>query len=573
MNEPGATSGAFWYLIRRSARNRLRRQGARLRQPRYAAAFALGLLYFWFFFLRSNRSGALGPEAQGALLGLFGVLVLSYLAWSWLFGTDRTALAFTRAEVALLFPAPVTRRQLILFKLARTQFGILFSVVIWSVILNRAGDPLASLMRGAGLWMALTTLSLHRLGIGLLRAGVEEHGAAGARRSVPAMVVFAAASLAVGWTIRSHWDWVSNAEEPAAAIRALLAIVDLPPASWILYPIKVAFQPVVLRDVGPWFAAAAQAMLLLSLHVWWVLGSDAAFEEAAAEASERQAKWIAQRRARRGGGAMVKAGSTRRTIPLGAKGAPATAIVWKNILWLVRTNQLRGILIPPALILIATLVFGTRDKMGLMFGVVSGVFAAMFLLFGPATMRNDLRSDLLNLPMLKTLPIPGRALVTAQVLSGAIAIAVPQLLLVGNAFVALTLEPGASRVPPDVMLGVLLGSVPLLFALNAANFTVHNGVALLFPAWVKLGERGTTGIEATGQMMMTTLATLLSLAVLLLLPAITGAIGFLIFRSTNGTAILVAASAAGLVLAGETWLMLGALGTAFEKVEPTQVAN
>lgn len=567
-------TGAFWYLIRTSMRNRLTRQVKRLRNPRYALAFALGLVYFWFFFLRNTRSGAMDGTTTLVMLSFAGVAVLGYLAWSWIFGTDRTALAFTRAEVALLFPAPVSRRGLILYKLARSQLGILVSVVVWSLILNRAGDPVASLMRGAGLWVALSTLSLHRLGIGLWRAGATELGSGGARRSLPAMLVFLAAIGAVAWSFWSHWGWVSGAAGARQAFEAIVAILELPPASVVVYPIKLAFAPVVLREPGPWALALLQALLLLALHVWWVLSSDAAFEEAAAEASERQAKLVDQMRARRGGGAVVRSTSVRRTIPLAATGLPAVAILWKNALWMLRTHQLRGLLIPPVLLLGVTLVFAADDrKLGIVFAVLCGVFVALLLLFGPMTMRNDLRSDLLHLPMLKTLPIPGRDVVLAQVISGSLSLAISQVLLAGIAYLALTLAPGASPVPAQVLLACALAAPVFLVALNAANFTLHNGAALLFPSWVKLGEHGPGGFEATGQMMLTSLATLLGLELLLVLPALAGGIGYLVFSSEMGTGVLVGLLVASAILAAETWFMVSGLGRAFERVEPSQVGS
>lgn len=565
-------TGAFWYLIRISMRNRLQRQASRLKNPRYAVAFALGLVYFWFFFLRNTRSARMDETTTSVMLAFAGVAVLGYLAWSWVFGTDRTALAFTRAEVAMLFTAPVSRRSLILYKLARSQLGILVSVVIWSVILNRAGDPVASFMRSLGLWAAMSTLSLHRLGIGLWRAGATELGARGARRSLPALLVFVSAVSAVGWSFWSHWSWVSGAGDARGIFEAIIGITDLPPASIVFYPVRLVFAPVMLREPGPWAFAFMQSMLLLALHVWWVLTSDAAFEESAAEASEHRAKQIEQMRARRGGGVVVDVKSKRRTLRLAATGAPAVAIVWKNALWMMRTSQLRALLIPPVMLLGGLLAFGIRDpKMGLVFAILCGVFIVMLLVFGPMSMRNDLRSDLLHLPMLKTLPIPGRDVVLAQVMSGALSLVVSQMLLTGVAYIGLTFAPGTSPVPAQVLVACAIASPLFLLALNAANFTLHNGMALLFPGWVRLGERGPGGVEATGQMMLTSIATLVALALLLVVPALAGGLGYLAFSTEMGTGVLVGLLVAAAVLAAETWFMIAGLGRAFESVEPAQI--
>ncbi len=562
-------SGALWYLIRTSARNRLRRQLQRLRTPRYALAFVLGILYLWFFLFR--QGGDLEPwRGQGmeVVAGLFGVLVVGYLAWSWVFGTDRTALAFSRAEVAMLFPAPITRRALILYKLARSQLGILLSVVVWSVLLNRGGDAATSLMRGVGLWTAITTLSLHRLGIGLRRAGAAEHGADGVVRSLPALAVTLAAVGAVAWGFGTAWPALQAADSARATLLGIQEVLESAPAAWALWPIRVAFAPVVAHEWPAWFAAIGPALLLLALHVWWVLASDSAFEEAAAEASERQAKLVEQMRTRRGGGAIVRAQSVRRTLPLAARGHAAVAIVWKNALWVLRTHQLRGLLLPPVLLLAAVLAFGGDGRTGTILGVLPLVWTAMLFVFGPMSMRNDLRSDLLHLPMLKTLPIAGREVVLAQVMSGALTIALPQVLLLVVSGVAALRAPAQVPLPAQAIPGVLVAAPPLLLALNAAHFSLHNGLALLFPGWVKLGERGPSGIEATGQMMLTSIATLLGLALLLFLPAVGATMAFVAARAELGTGVLLAGLVAAALLALETWAMIHALGGAFERVEP-----
>ena len=59
------------------------------------------------------------------LLGALALFVIVLLAW--IIPHERAALTFTEAEVAFLFPAPITRRTLIHFKLLRSQLGIFFT--------------------------------------------------------------------------------------------------------------------------------------------------------------------------------------------------------------------------------------------------------------------------------------------------------------------------------------------------------------------------------------------------------------------------------------------------------------
>jgi ABC-2 type transport system permease protein len=172
---------ALGYLAVRSARNRIVRQVRRLRRPRYAIALLLGVAYLWAVGMRQRPASA-GPAdvspAVVELLAAVGVTII--VAYTWLFGSDRRALAFSRAEVTWLFPAPVTRSQLIRYKLLRGQFVVLFNVLLWTFLLSRDLGP-GPWRRAAAIWLLLTTLSLHRLGAALLKASLWEHGATAVR--------------------------------------------------------------------------------------------------------------------------------------------------------------------------------------------------------------------------------------------------------------------------------------------------------------------------------------------------------------------------------------------------------
>src|SRR5262245_42648676 len=125
---------ALFYLQFHSVKNRLVMRFKRLKKPKYLIGAIVGGLYFYFYFFRflfwrsparGQWSGApampniptIGPlfyESLGALV----LLVIVLLAW--IIPRERAALAFTEAEVAFLFPAPVTRRGLIHYKLLRS---------------------------------------------------------------------------------------------------------------------------------------------------------------------------------------------------------------------------------------------------------------------------------------------------------------------------------------------------------------------------------------------------------------------------------------------------------------------
>ena len=196
------TAAALVYLYQRTARNRFRRQLARLREPRYLAAVLVGALYLWWALVRNSAfrdTPLLGSGRVGQLLLALGAVALFGTAarW-WLFGTDKGTLAFTPAEVQFLFPAPVTRRALIHAKLLRMQLVILLNTVIFSIILRGGAGTGHGWRRGVALWVLFSTLALHRLGVSIVRASLQDAEAARLRRSARAALAgFGAATLSL----------------------------------------------------------------------------------------------------------------------------------------------------------------------------------------------------------------------------------------------------------------------------------------------------------------------------------------------------------------------------------------
>ena len=560
-------TGAFAYLILTSARNKLLSQIKRVRNPRYAIALALGLGYFWMvFFQRAPRadsqSSPLTPETFGTLLPIG---VLAYVAFLWISGADRTALAFSEAEVSMLFPAPVSRRGLVVYKLVRAQAAVLTTSILWLILFRSAATGLLAS------WVFLTTFSLHRLGVALVRASQAEHGSKGVRKNWLPITVFGAAAAVVVFALVSARTRFMAAAEPGEIGHTLITECAKAPLSWVLYPFRIAIAPMFAHSAETWVAAIPPALVLLALHIVWVLRSDTAFEEAAAEASAVQAKRIQDLRTRGATGGIVNPKSARRTIRLAPSGAPEIALIWKNYLWLMRSGQIRGLLGLPAIALVCSLAFAGRSAAAeILVVVMCSVVAVMILVFGPMTMRNDLRGELRHLPMLKTMPLKGREIMLAEVVSSASPTAVMQLLLVVVGLLALSFIP-KDTIPIDIRIGLLIAAPVLLLGLNFANFTVHNGMALLFPAWVRLGESGGAGVEAMGQMMLTSIVTLGLLAILLILPAMAGGAVYFVMQWPPLFAVAGAGIVAGVALGLEGYLLIGALGGALDRLEPMQI--
>ena len=95
---------ALRYLYARTLANRLRAQLARARSPRYLVAVVLGVFYLWWALFRNTKLGG-GPLASivrvETAIPVFALFALLSAARWWLFGSDRSALAFTPAEVTV----------------------------------------------------------------------------------------------------------------------------------------------------------------------------------------------------------------------------------------------------------------------------------------------------------------------------------------------------------------------------------------------------------------------------------------------------------------------------------------
>ena len=173
---------AFLFLISRSFVNRTKARLKRLKQPKYLIGAIFGVLYLGsnfvqFIFLRSGRGVKSSFAVDDSVFPLIGLVILFVLvASAWIFPHARAALVFTEAEVAFLFPAPVSRRTLIHFKLLRSQIAILFTVLLVAILTGRIFVSSQAWMRMLGWWMILSTLGLHFLGASFARTMLLERG-------------------------------------------------------------------------------------------------------------------------------------------------------------------------------------------------------------------------------------------------------------------------------------------------------------------------------------------------------------------------------------------------------------
>jgi hypothetical protein len=541
-----------------------------VRSPRYAAALLVGGLYIWAFLFRPMRNTGLASLflGQGTEMVITLLSVLTLMG-SWVFGADATALAFTQAEVSILFSAPLSRRRLIGYKLFRAQIAVLINSLIWVFVLRRGGTILPSPLRAISLWVLFSTLNLHRLGAALVRSSWREHGGIGAKRHRWSIIVFATIAIMLIAGLYSGRRALIDASDAGEFFNALGRTLASAPAIWGLYPFHLVVAPTFAKSIAEWGRLIIPAVAMLAGHSWWVLRTDAAFEEAALEASIERARRLEAMRARRSLGAVAPPRVATSTLHLASAGHPAFAIIWKNMLCLRRTIQLHVFIGPLVMSIALGTAFSTGAGWPMHVALTALNFAGLMLVLGGRLIRNDLRQDMQHLPLIKSLPMKPGDIVLAEVASSALPMAAVQIALIVIAYVALI--PTQLRFfSPDIKLALLIAAPFLIVSLNGALITVQNAMAVLFPAWVRLGPIVTTGVEALGQNVLAMLANLVFLGLGLIVPVVVAFGTVRALHQARPIAISLIVIVSSIILFAETYGAMRFLGRGLARAEPMQ---
>lgn len=598
--------GALTFLVKRSARNRALAQVRRLKNVRYLFGLLFIIVYFGVILRPDRIMRATNPPGlpggavlrEGLAIAISVALLLIVGRW-WVMGGSLAPVALSRAEAQLLLPAPLTRQQLMLYKLARAQLAILMSAVILTLVTSRRNPAIPLAARLVSYFTLFATLQLHQLAATLTRSGGRPVGAPARTREW--LVGGAAAvlvALTLGISIARVWPDMQAATSLDVWFGLLGNALASRPASVLLWPFHAVVAPLSATSMLEWWSRYPIALALLLVHYPWALLTTAPFEEAAVVAGERRERVRAAFRARRGGRgsalgafAAVRAASGKKLtvakawFRLAPLGRPWVAIVWKNTLPV--TRQLRWVTLLLAAIAFAFIpgifAWSWVQKGGSMAdaidqarnsaAIVALVIAVFSIVLGPVYARNDFRGDLPYLRVLRTYPLSSASLVGGEILSSAAVLFSIQLIVLTIAWLApVPGDVGASSYIPSFGGRTVIFVSMLIVAavLDLLGVAVRNAVALFFPGWVKLGNDA-GGVETIGYNVLGTIGGFLLLALLLVVPA-GAALGVLWagneWRGSAGISLAVGGAAVFVVLTGlELALLFRWLGGVYDDVD------
>lgn len=558
---------AFWFVTVRSFKNRILVRLRRLRQPRYLIGFIAGLAYIWFTALKriwvmhDLRHGIPGVQIPTgdfvtdciAFFALFPMLL------AWALPDQEGGLVFSEAEIQFLFAGPVSRRQLLIYKVLRQQPPILIS----SLLMSFFGFGSS---RFIGLWLAFVTLSIYFTTVGLARARLKLAGIGFLWRLL--FVIAAIAGLGA-MLIHAFRDIPHLTRFDPTVFH----ILDQPlrtPAFRILLFIPRFFAAAVLPPSLTQLAIACVAVAVIAFLLLNIAGQlNVSFEDASIHAAKKKESYVERVRGFRSGQRVM---FSRMPPPfrLPAKPSPELAILWKNLIATVRISMLFMVVILGVFaILFAESVF---TPLAIRSGatMLALFISCLFPLIASNILTQDLRLDLQRIEILKSYPISGERLVAAEIAAPLAVMSLVELILLTGTLVILHMPNESAKLQqiarPEFAVVVLLFAIPIC----AMQLLIRNAAAILFPAWTLRSQDDPRGFTVIGQRVVVLAGNLLILTVTLLPPAIIVLIGWFISRNFSASlAVALATVPAATLLCGEVWLGIKLLGAQFERIDVT----
>ncbi len=370
-------------------------------------------------------------------------------------------LSFSAAEVNLLFTAPLSRRQLLLYKVitqlcASSAYALILALVVRPQTAGYLQALVAAVLFFQFFQLLLMTLALAASAIGAGRFRKQK------------IFAFVLLGLVVGVLLLRQGSTIFE-RDPRQVLEELVTNpalrVFLTPFRWV---VNAAVSESYL-DMLKWAALFLPFNVVL---LFAIFGLDKYYLEAAASASEKR---FAQQQKLRGGAftgaSLQRKGKPLYSLPSFPRLWGLGPLVWRQMLigvrsplWLISVGSIGVAMAVPLFMRPenADETLGLGFILGFMFFFMTGLIA-------PTTMTFDFRCDIDRMEVLKGLPLPTVTIVSGQILAPVLLLAFIQMLFMGSVqFVEGYFTPW----------WVL--AFPFFLSLNFLVFAMHN----LFFLWI-----------------------------------------------------------------------------------------
>jgi len=566
--------GTFLTVAFLTLKNRILQRLRRLREPRYLIGGIAGAAYFWFLIFRRAAGANNGKllvlksmSVTAVVADFASIVVLVIMIMAWALPADSGGLEFSDAEIAFLFPAPLRRRDILLYKILRAQPQALFSALIMTVF----GWWRRGLL--VGVWITISGLSIYFLLVSLGRARLRLM-----RIGFIARLIGVSAILTgLVWLARFEMRDLSFAGVKTG--RDFFKIIGDPAQSAFHKPLVRAilfiphfFASAAIPSSLASLAVSSLGVIALSVAFFYIaVAINVSFEEASIGASQKRAARKDRQRSQRAG-SFVMFRRAPAPFQLQETGPIEVAVIWKNLIALMRNSIAWVVVFVAIMVFMVGLALWAHEPVTFTAIGTSLLFmACIFPLMAPTVFANDLRLDMPRLEVLKSYPIAGDRLIAAEIAAPLAVISILEMLFATFASLLIGMSGHQGKLMtyvanPQFIVAVLLLTLPVC----AVQLLIRNAVPVLFPAWVMRSKDEPRGFVAMGQRLVTLAGNLIVLVAALIPAAIVFLPSLWIafkFFSGNPAFVGVAAMPAVGVIVAEVWFGVRALGAQFESID------
>lgn len=568
--------GTFLTVAFLTLKNKIMQRLRRLREPRYLIGAIAGAAYFWFLFFRRSMAAhssngkliMITTAASPVVADVASVILLLLMITAWALPADSGGLDFTETEIAFLFPAPLRRRDILLYKIVRAQPQALFSALIMTVLgWWRNGLFL-------GVWAAISVLGVYFTLVSLGRARLRlMHIGFLARLAGVAVIVAGLVWIAKSQISAINFRTLKNGRE---VMNALAVPFQKPLIRAILFIPHLIASAAIPPSVGM-LAISVPIVLALGVGFFFIAAAlNVSFEEASIAVSQKKASRQQRVKGQRSG-TFVMFRRAPAPFKLQETGPVETAVIWKNMIALMR-NSIAWVVVFAAIMafMLGLSLWAHQPTVYSAIGSSLIFMSCLFPLFGPNVFSNDLRLDMPRLEVLKSYPISGERLIAAEIAAPLLVISILEMLFATSASIMMGMGEANKftkyLATPQFIVAVLLLTIPVC----AVQLVIRNAIPVLFPAWAMRSKDEPRGFVMMGQRIITLAGNLVVLAVALIpaaivfLPSVWLAFQFF---SGNPAFVAVATMPAVAVLLAEVWMGIKALGAQFEQLDITNESD